>query len=82
MKTIYIIIERDRDARSSQDGARFRVKAFARPGGPALLMSTRLCSSVTKAKSDAEELFGLLEWREPSPDAAPEVRASAIVELG
>ena len=76
-QSIYIRIERDRESRSSREGARFRVKVHAQFGGPALLSSTRLCPSVTKAKSEAESLFGELDWREESGD----VRTSAILEL-
>jgi hypothetical protein len=77
MQTLYISIERERDSRSSREGARFRVKIAAQPGGPALLMSTRLCQSVTYAKNEAETLFGELDWRDENGD----IRASAVLEI-
>jgi hypothetical protein len=78
MPTIYIMIERDRESRSSREGARFRVRLYAQPGGPALLMSTRYCPSVTHAKKEAETLFGELEWSEPQPG---DIRTSAVLEI-
>lgn len=72
--SICIAIERDRGTYSH--GARFRVKVRTQPGAPALLTSTRLCSSVTQAKADAEATFGNLGWR----DNDGEVRALAILE--
>jgi len=81
VQTIYITIERDRESRSSREGARFRVKVAAQPGGPALLTSTRLCQSVTKAKSEAEDLFGPLAWNEAWRQQDADVRLSAILEI-
>jgi len=70
---IKITIERDRLARSSRDGARFRVKVFS-PDNRALLSSSCAVQSVSKAKREAEEIFGPLEWHEAEGD----VRCSAI----
>ena len=39
MQTLFITIERERDSRSSRDGARFRVKVATQPG--AILGGTR-----------------------------------------
>ena len=75
--TLYITIERELDSRSSREGARFRVKVRVQPGAPALLMSTRLCQSVTGAKKEAEALFGALDWQ-PAPG---DVRESAFLEI-
>lgn len=80
MTTIHIAIERDIQSRSSADGARYRVKVRAQPGGPALLMSTRLCQSVTRAKAEAEAVFGGLSWRDGGGDP-PELRAAALLEI-
>jgi hypothetical protein len=77
MQTLFITIERERDSRSSREGARFRVKVHAQPGGPALLMSTRNCQSVIGAKREAESLFGNLDWR----DEMGEIRSSALLEI-
>jgi len=78
MEVKYIIpIERERDSRSSRDGARFRVKVHAQPGSPALLMSTRNCQSVVGAKREAEAIFGDLDWR----DEMGEIRSSAFLEM-
>lgn len=77
MQNLFITIERERDARSSRDGARFRVKVAAQPGGPQLLMSTRLMQSVIGAKREAEALFGDLDWR----DEMGEIRSSALLEF-
>jgi hypothetical protein len=74
--SMYITIERDRAARSSADGARFRLRISVQPGAPALLMSARLCQSVAAAKRDAEVLFGLIEWCD---HPSPELRASALL---
>jgi len=74
--TIYINIERDRESRSSAEGARFRVRVYAQPGGHALLVSTKLLPSVTKARGEAEAVFGELEWAEGAGD----VRSSAMLE--
>jgi hypothetical protein len=76
-QSLFITVERERDARSSREGARFRVKVAAQPGGPALLMSTRLCQSVTYAKNEAETLFGKLDWRDENAD----IRSSAVLEI-
>lgn len=80
---IYITIERERDSRSSRDGARFRVKVRAQPNAPALLMSTRNCQSVVGAKCEAEALFGELIWKDliQTPDN-PDVRAAAFGRIG
>lgn len=77
--TIHITIERERDSRPSREGARFRVKLRAQPDGPALLMSTRLCQSVTAGKRETEALFGELAWRDAT--GANDVRASAVLEI-
>src|SRR5579872_28593 len=78
MEVKFIIpIERERDSRSSRDGARFRVKVHAQPGSPALLMSTRNCQSVVGAKREAEAIFGDLDWR----DEMGEIRSSAFLEM-
>jgi hypothetical protein len=77
MLTLYITVERERDSRPSRDGARFRVKVSAQPGAPPLLMSTMNCQSVTRAKKEAEMLFGGLDWR----DEMGEIRSSAILEI-
>lgn len=79
MLTIHITIERERESRPSRDGARFRVKLRSQPGGPALMMSTRLCQSVAAGKRESEALFGSLDWRDA--DGASEVRSSAILEI-
>lgn len=82
MKTIYITIERERDSRSSREGARFRVKVRAQPGAPALLMSTRNCQSVVGGKRESEALFGELVWKdEIQTEENPDVRASAFLEI-
>jgi hypothetical protein len=81
MQTLYITIERERDSRSSRDGARFRVKVATQPGAPKLLMSTNLRQSVTQARSEAETLFGTLDWSgQPNADD-PGIRDSAILEI-
>lgn len=77
MPSIYITIERDRDNRSSRDGARWRIKVRAQPGGPSLLMSPLPRQSVVAAKSEAEIVFGRLDWR----DSEGDVRSSAMLEL-
>jgi hypothetical protein len=82
MPSLYLTVERDLTARPSRDGARFRVRVFAQPGGPALLTSTRMCGSVCQAKREAETLFGDLDWRFPGLDDLPHVRARAVVEIG
>lgn len=79
MLTIHITIERERDAHPSREGARFRVKLRAQPGGPALMMSTRLCQSVSAGKREANALFGALDWRDA--DGADDVRSSTILEI-
>lgn len=82
MQTLYITIERERDSRPSSEGARFRGKVRAQPGGIALLMSTHNCQSVTRAKSEAETLFGELDWRAELQTADnPDVRAFAFLEI-
>jgi hypothetical protein len=78
MTTIHLTIERDRESRSSRDGARFRVKCYAQPGGPALLISTRACQSVTRAKSEASAIFGQLDW---SDSTVGDVRCTAVLEI-
>ena len=77
MQNLFITIERERDSRSSRDGARFRVKVRVQPGGPALLMSTNLRQSVTQAKTEAETMFGDLDWRDEMGD----IRSSALLEF-
>jgi hypothetical protein len=77
MPAIYITIERDRESRSSAEGARFRVKLRVQPGGPVLLASARLCPSVSKAKAEIESLLGELDWREGVED----IRASVLLEF-
>lgn len=79
MLSIHITIERERDARPSSHGARFRVKLRAQPGGPALMMSTVPRQSVTAGKREAEGLFGELGWNDA--DGANDVRSSAILEI-
>ena len=78
MQTVYISIERDRESRSSRDGARFRAHFRAQPGAPILLSSARLAGSVSYAKREVEALFGPLDWREGEPG---DVRASAVLEI-
>jgi hypothetical protein len=78
MQTIYITIERDREARSSREGARFRVRVRVQPDAPALLWSTRQMQSVAQGKREAETIFGTLDWR-PHEDG-DEIRASAFKE--
>lgn len=78
MPSLYITVERERDSRSSREGARFRVKVRTQPDGHALLMSTRLCQSVAFAKREAEVLFGELEWKVAG---AEDVRESAFLEI-
>jgi hypothetical protein len=82
MQSLYITIERDRESRSSADGARFRVRVHTQPGAPALLVSSRLCQSVTNAKREAETLFGELAWKDEvqTPDNLG-MRASAFLEF-
>jgi hypothetical protein len=75
MQNLFITIERERDSRPSRDGARWRVKVRVQPGGPALLMSTSNRQSVTQAKTEAETLFGDLDWRDEMGD----IRSSAVV---
>jgi hypothetical protein len=77
MQTIFITIERERDSRSSREGARFRVKVHAQPGAPALLMSTRTCQSVVGSKREAEAIFGEIDWRDEMGD----IRSSAFLEF-
>jgi hypothetical protein len=77
VSSVYITVERDRFARSSAAGARFRVKVRLQPGGPPLLMSAHLCSSVASARREAEAIFGKLAWTE----LEGETRASAILEV-
>jgi hypothetical protein len=81
MKTLYITIERDREAaRQSQDGARFRARFAVAPGGPAFLLG-RLKGSVTSAKAETEEIFGAIDWAEPPAGSPQEVRAVGILEF-
>jgi hypothetical protein len=77
MQTIYITIERERENRSSREGSRYRIKVRAQPGGPSLLMSPLPRQSVASAKSEAEIVFGQLDWRETEGD----VRSSAVLEM-
>lgn len=79
MTSIHITIERDRQARPSSSGSRFRVKIAAQPGAHPLLVSARNCGSVAKAKREAELIFGELDWR--SSAESEDVRMSAVVEL-
>ncbi len=76
MIVLHIAVERDRDARSSHDGARFRVRVGLQPG-PSLLSSTRALQSVARAQLEAESIFGPLEWR----PGAGDIRFSAILDL-
>jgi hypothetical protein len=73
---MYLTIERDREARSSREGARFRVRVRVQPDAPALLWSTRQMQSVTQGKREAEAIFGPLDWR--AHEDGDEIRASAI----
>ena len=79
MTTLYLSIERDLMSRSSREGARFRVRVAAQPNGLALLTSTRLMQSVTKAKGEAAMLFGDLEWTDATTPG--EVRATSVLEI-
>ena len=81
MQTLFISIERERDSRSSRDGARFRVKVATQPGAPKLLMSTNLRQSVTQARSEAETLFGALDWSGQANADDPGIRDSAVLEF-
>ena len=76
MQSLYITIERDRLARSSSEGARFRVLVRLQPGARPLLVGASFCSSVARGKREAEIVFGDVVWREESTD----VRASAFLE--
>jgi len=69
---IRITVERDRLARASREGARFRVRVFY--GNRALLSSSCAVQSVSKAKREAEEIFGPLRWE----DGEGDLRCSAI----
>jgi hypothetical protein len=82
MQTIFITVERERESRTSREGARFRVKVRAQPGAHALLMSTHNCQSLVAAKREAEALFGAVPWKDEiqTPDN-PDVRASAFLEI-
>lgn len=74
---IHITIERDRSVRASSDGARFRVKVYA--NGRALLSSSAAVQSVSKAKREAEEIFGELDWATDPIAQVPDVRMSATI---
>jgi len=76
MQHLYISVERDRLARASSEGARFRVLVRIQPAARPLLVSTSFCSSVARGKREAEAVFGELAWREETTD----VKASAFLE--